>query len=151
MTVHKRDRTASRVVTSRQRAGVVLFLLIVVLAVVGILTVSITQMVLARHRLQRVQMDALQAGELCEAGIERAAAQLAASEKYEGETWKPALDKVDDAGGRPAAVVIEVHAVEGQPARRQVSVHSTCGAGPHAAAHSQTITIDLSTLATEKQ
>ena len=71
----------------RRRRGAVLIVVLVCLAVAAAISVVVVrQIAMERHGVQMNQRG-LQASWLAEAGVERAAARLAADPKYAGETW----------------------------------------------------------------
>ena len=79
---------------------------------------------------QAVQMNqrSLQASWLAEAGVERAAARLAADPKYAGETW--IISAKELAADDDAVVRIQVETIAGQPERRSVRVEADYADAP---------------------
>ncbi len=150
MTAIRKSPHAPHGLVLRRRPGVAMLIVLAALVVVSMLAVSMTQTVVARHRLQRAQLDHLQTRALTIAGVDRAAARLANSRKYRGEIWKPGVTRVGgDDNSHPARVVIDIRTVDGQPARRNIRVRSSYGDGPTAITHTHQVTIDLDSLATE--
>lgn len=102
------------------RAGVVLFALLVCLvAATGMFTILI-QTTFTHGRQFRVSERRLQAAWLVESGVERAALQLAADPKYQGEVWQVPAGEL--AGHDAATVRIEVKSVANAPRRRELRV-----------------------------
>jgi len=83
-----------------QPRGVAVLILLISLGIVAVLlSLLLRQAALARRAYQQ-DRQTLQAEWLAEAGVERAAARLAADAKYTGETWQvPARDLKGNDGG----------------------------------------------------
>jgi Tfp pilus assembly protein PilX len=96
---------------SAPRRGTVLVMALACLVILGVLQVLLVQAAVARRRLSHEQAFRHQARWLAEAGIERAAARLAAEADYRGETWQVSAEELPPSGQRasePASVEIEV-------------------------------------------
>jgi hypothetical protein len=118
---------------------------IVCLVILTVLGGSLLALARARRRQVRQDERRLQAAWLAEAGVERAAARLARSADYEGETW--AVPGADLGGPRGAAVTIAVGPVAGRPGRRAVDVRADYPAGEDdRARRSLRVFIDMSEL-----
>jgi hypothetical protein len=81
------------------------------LVILAVLQVLVLQAALGARRWSREQAYRHQARWLAEAGIERAAAHLAANRNYRGETWQVPAQELPAAGqepGEPGNVEIEV-------------------------------------------
>jgi len=107
---------------AKHRAGFILVVAIVCLAMASVVFLAVLRTALAEQDAMRTDAWLQQAGWLAESGIERAAARLAADPAYAGETWNIPADafRGDDA----AVVVIEVETPTGQPARRVIRVRA---------------------------
>ena len=86
------------------------------------LFVLVVRQAFAERRAIEMSCSGLQALWLAEAGVERAAARLAADPKYAGETWT--ISAAELAGGDGAVVRIEVKAIADRPERRSVRVEA---------------------------
>jgi Tfp pilus assembly protein PilX len=96
---------------SAPRRGAILVMALVCLVILGVLQVLLVQAAVARRRLSAEQAHRHQARWLAEAGIERAAARLAAEADYRGETWQVSAEELPPSGqgaSQPASVEIEV-------------------------------------------
>jgi hypothetical protein len=95
------------------------------------------------HRFLRAQQSRVQAMELAQAGLERAAARLAADSAYQSEVWQilPA-----ELNGRQGAVVnIEIEAIDGRPQSRRIRVEVNYPpTGQQRVQHRRAALIDLS-------
>ena len=110
------------------RRGVIIIGVMVVITIAMMMLVSWLRTTgVERRQVAKLQHRA-QAAWLAESGVERAAARLAASADYAGETWKPELTKSERAS--TAQVVIRVTAVAGHPDRKLVSAQATLGSDP---------------------
>ena len=107
------------------RRGAVLAVLIMSLAVAGVLAAGVARMFAARRQLQTKQEQHLQAALLAEAGIARAAAQLANDPNFTGETWAISADELG--GERRAQVQLTIAAVDGSPAERRIVSQAALG------------------------
>jgi type II secretory pathway component PulK len=95
---------------------------LVCLAVAAALSVVVVKQIATERRVAQMNERSLQALWLAEAGLERAAARLAAEPKYVGETWTiPAADLAANEGG---VVRIQIETVAGRPERRSVRVEA---------------------------
>ncbi len=96
---------------SAPRRGTVLVMALACLVILGVLQVLLVQAAVARRRLSHEQAFRHQARWLAEAGIERAAARLAAEADYRGETWQVSAEELPPSGqgaSQPASVEIDV-------------------------------------------
>ncbi len=75
-----------------ERQGVVLVCVIACLAVATAIVGYTVQASLRMRRESRMQLQLRQAELLCEAGVRRAVAKLAADRQFAGEQWLPDLD-----------------------------------------------------------
>jgi Tfp pilus assembly protein PilX len=106
----------------RRRCGAILVVVLVCLIVAAALSVVVVrQAAMERHAVQINQRN-LQALWLAEAGIERAAARLAADPKYAGETWNISAKEL--AADDNAMVRIQVETIAGRPEWRSVRVEA---------------------------
>ena len=92
--------------------------------------VLVVRQALAERRAIEMSRSGLQALWLAEAGLERAAARLAADPKYAGETWT--ISAAELAAGDGAVVRIEVKAIADRPERRSVRVEADYPGCPRA-------------------
>jgi Tfp pilus assembly protein PilX len=86
----------------KQRRGVILVVVIVCLMVTAAIVICLVRQLNMSRQMQQASHDSVQAGWLAEAGVERAAARLAANAAYAGETWQIAATEL---GGNDAAEV----------------------------------------------
>jgi Tfp pilus assembly protein PilX len=123
-----------------QRRGAVLVVVLVCLAVATVVSVIVVRQIAMQYRAMQVSHGSLQAAWLAEAGIERAAARLAADPKYAGETWSisgkrgqpPFADTEGDCPPLPCVVVkIQVETIADQPERRSVRVEADYTDAPY--------------------
>jgi type II secretory pathway component PulK len=112
----------------RQRRGAILILVLACLAIAAAMSVVIMGQILAERRAVQLNHRRLQAAWLAEAGVERAAARLAADPKYTGENWKIAAKEL--ASDESASVRIQIGTIAGQPERRSVRVQSDYSDAP---------------------
>src|SRR5688500_11477960 len=70
------------------RRGAVLVAVLVVMMVASLLLGAMLRTNRDEHRLLRIYQQRLQAQELAQAGLERAAARLAGDDAYAGEIWQ---------------------------------------------------------------
>jgi type II secretory pathway component PulK len=104
----------------RDRRGAVLAAVLVLAVLAAMLLAVWLKAAVAQHRQLRLRAYDLQAAWLVEAGLERAAARLAADPAYEGESWTVAAEQLQTR--HAGQVEIRVASVADQPALRQVSV-----------------------------
>jgi hypothetical protein len=71
----------------RRQRGAILIVVLVCLAVAAAMSVVVVRQIAAERHVVQMNHRSLQALWLAEAGVERAAARLAADPKYAGETW----------------------------------------------------------------
>ncbi|MBN1590149.1 MAG: hypothetical protein JW888_11585 [Pirellulales bacterium] len=106
----------------RPRHGAILIVVLVCLAVATAVSIVVVRQIVTERQATQMHFRRLQASWLAEAGIERAAARLAADPEYTGETWTiPANELVSDEGG---VVRIHVETIKDQPERRSVRVEA---------------------------
>lgn len=94
---------------SKNRRGGTTLVVLVCLSVLALVAASLLRETLIRRDQIEADHRRFQADWLVEAGLERAAAQLAADPSYPGETWDIPAEAL---GGRPAVVAIEVQPIE---------------------------------------
>jgi hypothetical protein len=99
-----------------------MIVVVVCLIVSGILLASLLRTALLHDRQLNFEQYRAQAGWLAEAGLERAAARLALSPEYTGESWK--IDPAFLGGGDSAVVVIRVEKEEALSPRRKIFVEA---------------------------
>jgi type II secretory pathway component PulK len=104
------------------RRGVVLIVVIVCLMVAAAMGVGFVRQIAAERQAVRAMQTRLQAAWLAEAGVERAAAQLADDSAYAGETWN--IPAAELSASDAAVVRIRVENVVGRPERRAVAVEA---------------------------
>ena len=116
---------------SRQRRGVAMIIVMVLLLVLSSVTITTVRAVIAQRKQFEIEKRHWQADWLLDAGLSRAAAQLASNADYSGETWKLSASEFSGSGSPlsgDAVVVIEPRAMtEAGSARRwivQVSLPS---------------------------
>lgn len=101
----------------RRRRGAVLIMTLVCLALATIIGGVLLRWIVLEHKLLATRTNESQARWLAEAGIERAAAQLAADVDYSGETWQLAGDLPS---GHLGQVELRIETIDGQPRQRSV-------------------------------
>lgn len=122
----------------RRQRGAILIVVLVCLAVAAAISVTVVRQIAAERQAVQMNYRSVQALWLAEAGLERAAARLAADPKYNGETWAiPAMELVADEGKRgqspsagTAVVKIQVETIADQPERRSVRVEADYSDAP---------------------
>ena len=102
--------------------------MLVCLAVATAISLVVVRQIAAERHAAQMNQRSLQAWWLAEAGVERAAARLAADPKYAGETWT--IPAKELAAGESAAVRIEVETIAGRPERRSVRVEADYADAP---------------------
>jgi type II secretory pathway component PulK len=107
---------------TRLRRGVVLIMVLVALGLVAVLGGALVSLAGMERSVLSARERECQARWLAEAGVERAAARLAADTQYAGETWL--LDDEELGGRGPAEVTIHVETLADSPARRRVTVEA---------------------------
>ena len=112
---------------TKQR-GAVLVVVLVCLMMATALFVLVVRQALAERRAIEMRCGGVQALWLAEAGVERAAARLAADPKYAGETWT--ISTAELGGSDGALVRIEVKAIADRPQRRLVRVEADYADAP---------------------
>ncbi len=129
----------------------VLICLVVIMLISGVLLkIGVAQ----RDRVRAMERS-LQAEWLAQAGLDRAAARLASSAGYAGETWALArrdLGLTEATGGEPgraALVLIKIEKPPGAPGRRLIKVQADFPPDPpHRARHSAQMLVELGSLKT---
>ena len=130
--------------TDRPRRGMLTVVVLVCLLVLTLIAGAILRAGSAHREDQRAAERRLQAEWLAEAGLQRAAARLAADPGYTGETWEiPAreLGSADD-----ATVTIAVEKPGGDPKRRTIRAQADYPRDPPRRARS---TRQMTTLTTD--
>ena len=112
----------------RRGRGAVLIVVLVCLALATALFVLVAKQAVAERRAIDRSCHALQSRWLAEAGVERAAARLAADPDYAGETWDLSAKQL--AGNDDAIVRIQVEKIADRPERRSVRVEADYPSGP---------------------
>lgn len=100
--------------------GAVLIMALVALAILAALGGTLLRWAAMEHKLLRSQEQASQARWLAEAGVERAAAQLARDSNYSGETWD--VSASDLPSGEAVRVRIRVTPVEEEDGQHSIDV-----------------------------
>ena len=104
------------------RRGGALVVAMVTLLVVTLIAGAVVRSLLAEHRQARQSQNELQAQWLAESALARAAAQLAQSSDYAGETWQPKLG-TSSSEADSGTVEIQVEKLESPaPTRRIVAI-----------------------------
>jgi Tfp pilus assembly protein PilX len=107
---------------AQKRKGAALVCALACLVVVTIMTgVLLRRAALERDRIRAAERQ-LQAAWLADSALDRAAAALAVSREYKGETWTPAA--ADIGGPDSGRVAISVQAVDGQPGKRKLTAQA---------------------------
>ncbi len=108
------NRTGKRV----GRRGAVLVVAMICALLTAIILGTLLQLTVTRSKMSKQHERALQAQWLAEAGIERAAAQLASDPAYTGETWR--VTTAELAGHFEGEVLIEVQSAPDQEQQRTI-------------------------------
>ena len=112
---------------STRRRGTALAFTLAVVTVLSALALLVTRSFVTLHQQRTHQQRELQADFLVESGLERAAARLAASPEYQGETWElPAKESGLSANAQMVITIVEqsgkkrihVKAAYGKPGRQ---------------------------------
>ncbi len=106
----------------RRRRGAVLVMALACLVMAAAISVVVVRQIAMERRAAQMNQRSLQALWLAEAGVERAAARLAADAKYAGETW--IIPARELAAGESAVATIHVETIPGRPERRSVRVEA---------------------------
>lgn len=104
----------------RRRRGAVLIMTLVCLALATIVGGVLLRWLVLEHKLLATRANESQARWLAQAGIERAAARLAADVDYSGETWQLAAGELPS--GHLGQVELRIETIDGQPRQRSVLV-----------------------------
>src|SRR5687768_4107906 len=124
------------------RRGAVLVAVLVTLMVASMLFAAMLRTSRQEHQLLRDHQRRLQAIELGQAGVERAAAQLAADEAYSAEVWR--ISAAELGSREDADVKIAAEALADRPQRRRIRVEvSHPPSGERRAQHRREVLIDL--------
>jgi hypothetical protein len=110
---------------STERRGAVLIIALVCLVLIAAMGGTLVRWAAMEHKLLRAQESESQARWLAEAGIERAAAQLAANADYDGETWN--IDAAQLPCGEAARVRLTITPIENRTQRSTIEVDVECG------------------------
>ena len=105
-----------------RRRGVILIVVLACLVVAGMVSLSVARQTLLARRAVDASQSRLQAEWLAEAGLERAAARLAAEPGYTGETWRIQASELD--GIHDAEVQITARPVSGRTGRWSVEIRA---------------------------
>jgi type II secretory pathway component PulK len=127
-----------------RRAGAALAIALVVLIVAAAMAIGLTRLLVARHRVQMTQERHLQVIELARAGIDRARAQVARSEDYQGETWNVSAEQLRGEGEGTVELVVTL--VDDSPALRRITARAAWGADEHRVQHTREMVVDRNTL-----
>jgi Tfp pilus assembly protein PilX len=127
---------------AKNRRGAILAAALLAFFAATAILFAVLQSVVSHHRQLRNQLVQLQAQSLAQAGVERALAQLRATNAYHGETWKiPAEELNDDSN---AAVEILVEAVSDHPNDRHIQITAAYPDDPiHRAQQSRELIVHL--------
>jgi type II secretory pathway component PulK len=107
---------------SNKRSGVVLVAALVLLVLAALICGVLMKVGLTESRQVRHDAQQLQAGWLAESAVERAAAKLAETPDYAGETWELSADAIG--GEWPATVRITVMNAEDETNHRTVRIQA---------------------------
>ena len=102
------------------RSGAAMVIALVALLVVTLIAGMLLRTTIALHRQSRAYERQLQAAWLADSAVARAAAQLASSAEFQGETWT--VDLAPQAGR--GVVVIAVEKIDDQPQRRKIAIEA---------------------------
>ncbi len=100
------------------RRGSILVIVLISLLVATMLGLGLIKTVLVHHRQTRVVSGQQQAFWLAEAGVQRAARQLAETSQYDGEVWQVPAEVLGSS--RTATVTIEVEKPDEKPNQRVI-------------------------------
>jgi Tfp pilus assembly protein PilX len=132
----------SRSPSRHLRRGAAMAAVLVCLLVVALVGAALVKRMVSHHRQLRQHHRQLQAFWLAESGVERAAARLAASSEYEGESWRIAADAME--GAADAVVTVRVERIAEAPKRRAISVTARYPDDPfHAVVQRKKVLLDL--------
>lgn len=134
------ERNARMPIPTHRRGAVLIVVLVCLALAIGLFVLVVKQAVAERHAIDRSH-DALQSLWLAEAGIERAAARLAADPDYAGETWVISAKKLYRNAN--AVVRIEIEKIADRPGQRAVRVEADYPNSPeHRCRRVKQLTID---------
>lgn len=126
----------------RPRRGAVLVAVLVTMMVASLLFAAMLRTGREEHQMLRGQQLRLQAIELGQAGVERAAAQLAADAAYQSEVWR--VSAAELGSRQDASVKIDVERVVDRPRRRRIQVEVNYPpAGEQRVQHRRQALVDL--------
>jgi type II secretory pathway component PulK len=127
--------------------GAILIVVMVALVVFATLCGVLVKLALVEQRQVRMQEWRVQAEWLAESGIERAAARLAASADYAGETWQVSTEETGSAAG---VVRIDIERVDARPNLRVVRVQADyLRHGVRSARHSKHVSVEINQQSSE--
>lgn len=133
-----------RSIKNHDRRGILILAVLGCLTLVTVLAAVWLRMLAIERQQARSQQAALQTEYLANSALQRAAAQLAASAEYRGETWEPSADALGLA--MPAKVIIAVELDQDNPQARSIRVAAELvGNGPNQVLRRKQQTILLST------
>jgi len=112
----------NRAFGSERRSGMMVAMALVCVLVVAVLGTALLRALLLQHRLSLREQHQIQALWLAESAVHRAAARLAGSADYEGETWKIERQAFGDRWSGSA--VINVEQVEADERIRRIIVEA---------------------------
>src|SRR5690348_11739387 len=101
----KTRRRIHRVTPRRAHRGAALVIALVTLLIISSMMAAIIHSLLVDLRQTRQAANELQAHWLADSAVSRAAAQLRANSRYEGETWRPAATAENDSNSAGAAEI----------------------------------------------
>lgn len=128
-------------IRQRPPRGMALLWVVALLTVMLVLVGVVARSLVTAHREHRDRFRQLQAEFLAESGFARAAAKLAQSHDYSGETWSLPADAQLDA---PATIVIAVETVADRPQERRLQITAQYGASDvHRAVTHKQVTLTL--------
>ncbi len=104
------------------RRGAALLITLVCLVLLTVIGGALLRLVLLERKLLDSRERLCQSRWLVEAGVERAAARLAAEPGYQGETWTLPAEEIG--GSEPGVVNIQVVAAPDRPAWRRIVVQA---------------------------
>lgn len=93
--------------TARSRRGAMLVVTLACMAIVMGIIGMMLQGALRARRQMHAERDLRQACLLADAGLDRAAAQLASDERYDGETWQIPAEQLLNAGDGEVVIAVD--------------------------------------------
>ncbi len=110
------------------RRGAILVVVLVCLMVSAAILVCVVRQVGMSRQTQRTSQGSVQAAWLAEAGVERAAARLAANAAYAGETWP--IPAAELGGNDDAEVRIKAERMAGRSGQWKIRVEADYPTAP---------------------